>query len=265
VNEIEYEDQYFAEAIKNWHKISYPTFSLFLLDNISEFVESALDLGCGDGFYGKLLKERAFRLVGCDSSKTAGILSSRNPYYDRFIFKNIEEGNPGDIGETFDLIFTSEVIEHLRDYRKLIRFAYRLLNNGGKFILTTTTYYLYLFYYLIYSDPFKPKALAEFAAGLVNEDRASAFVRHMWTLTGGHHHGFMRKRFLKSIEDEGFIIKAVRYANVQPVFPIENMRNKSKLYGFFLNSIGKSINGFFKRSGIYGPNILVAARKEREI
>ena len=264
MNEIEYDDQYFAEAIQRWHKISYPTFSLFLLDNIPEFVESALDLGCGDGFYGKLLKRRTTRLVGCDSSKAAGILSSTNPYYDRFIFENIEEGDPHIVGETFDLIFSSEVIEHLRDYRKLIRFAYRLLNDGGKFILTTTTYYFYLFYYLIYSEPFQPMALTEFAAGLFNEERASAFVRHMWSLTGGHHHGFMRKRFLRSIEDEGFVIKAVRYANVQPVFPIENMRNAGKLHGYFLKGVGKAINGFFKRSGIYGPNILVAARKERE-
>ena len=258
---IEYNDEYFAGAIQYWHKISFPEFSSFLLDNVHAYLESALDLGCGDGFYGGLLKKRASRLVGCDSSKTAKSSSSIKKYYDRFILKDIEEAIPGDFAERFDLIFTSEVIEHLRDYKELIRLAYQLLNHGGKLILTTTTYYLYLFYYLIYSDPFKPGALTEFAAGLFNEKAASNFVRYLWTLTGGHHHGFMRKRFLKSIEDEGFVINAVRYANVQPVFPVENLGNRIRLSQFFLEHFGKVINGFCKKSGIYGPNILISASK----
>lgn len=258
---IEYNDEYFAGAIQYWHKISFPEFSSFLLDNIPASVESALDLGCGDGFYGELLKKRASRLVGCDSSKTVTISSLRKKYYDRFILADIGEAIPGDVAEKFDLIFSTEVIEHLRDYKRLIRLAYQLLNHGGKLILTTTTYYLYLFYYLVYSDPFKPGALTEFATGLFNEKAASNFIRYMWTLTGGHYHGFMRKRFLKSLKDEGFLINAVRYANVQPVFPVENLGNKSRLSRFFLKGVGKAINGFCKKSGIYGPNILVSASK----
>jgi hypothetical protein len=103
--------------------------------------------------------------------------------------------------------------------------------------------------------------LNEFATGLFNEKAASNFVRYMWTITGGHHHGFMRKRFLKSLKDEGFLINAVHYANVQPVFPVENLGNKSRLSLFFLEHFGKAINDFCKRSGIYGPNILISASK----
>ena len=64
---IEYDDEYFEGAIQYWHKISSAAFSSFLLENVPKSLNSALDLGCGDGFYGELLKKRASRLVGCDS------------------------------------------------------------------------------------------------------------------------------------------------------------------------------------------------------
>jgi len=261
MNTIEYNGEYFAGAMQYWHKISFPEFSSFFLDNVPESLESVLDLGCGDGFYGELLKKKASRLVGCDSSETVRSSSLGNRYYDKFIFIDIEDTIPGDVAEKFDLIFSSEVIEHLKDYKKLIRLAYQLLNRGGKLILSTTTYYLYLPYYLVYADPLKPGALTEFAAGLSNERAASNFVRYLWALTGGHHHGFVRKRLLKSIKDEGFLINAVRYANVQPVFPVENLGNRNRALRVLLKGIGKAANSFCRKSGIYGANILVSANK----
>ena len=39
--------------------------------------------------------------------------------------------------DSFDLVTASEVIEHLQDYRHLIREAHRLLKPGGLFVLTT--------------------------------------------------------------------------------------------------------------------------------
>lgn len=261
----DYNDDYFSGAIRRWHEISYNDFSSFLLENIPPSIESALDLGCGDGFYGKLLKERASRLVGCDGSVTASNAPLIREYYDRFLLVDIEKASPEDFREKFDLIFSTEVIEHLSDYKKLIRLAYLLLNRNGTLIITTTTYYLYIFYYLVYSDSFKLSALFEFVAGLVDEAAASDFIRRMWMLTGGHHHGFIRSRLLHSIRLEGFLINAVRYANVQPTFPTDGLDTKkmNKATKFLLKGFGRATNSFCRKRGMYGPNILISAKKQQ--
>ena len=99
-------------------------------------VNSALDLGCGDGYLSYLMAKTGISVTSIDLS--AHRLEKFKAQADRLKIRQIQ----GDIAnvklsaESFDLIVSSEVIEHIRDYEKVLKEAYRLLKIGGHFIVT---------------------------------------------------------------------------------------------------------------------------------
>ena len=105
---------------------------------------SALDVGCREGHQSELLKERGYHVKSIDIEKT----------YDDCIV--MDANKPLDFeNECFDLVWCSEVIEHLEDP---IAFAYevrRVLKNGGQLLLTTpnSCFWLYKIFGLFGVSP----------------------------------------------------------------------------------------------------------------
>lgn len=144
--EEEYYEQLFIKNPK-WNKIE-PNFEEVLRwDIINEFIKSVipnegeikiLDLGCGRGWLTNLLSKYG---------KTRGIEPVKSVVeYAKKIFPNIEFliGTTSDLltspnFEKYDLIVSSEVIEHIEDDLKdgFISDINKLLNNNGFLILTT--------------------------------------------------------------------------------------------------------------------------------
>ena len=97
-----------------------------------------LDVGCGNGFLcGEFLK-RGCKVVGIDLS-TQGIQIARRSYpTGRF---ELLEANPDILErldeEPFDLVISSEVVEHLYQPRNWAKCCYTALKRGGRFICTT--------------------------------------------------------------------------------------------------------------------------------
>jgi 2-polyprenyl-6-hydroxyphenyl methylase/3-demethylubiquinone-9 3-methyltransferase len=97
-----------------------------------------LDVGCGNGFTcGEFLK-RGCRVVGLDLSEQ-GISVARQTYPEgRFEILAADDRVLDRLGETpFDLVISTEVVEHLYDPRGYARGCFSALKPGGRFICST--------------------------------------------------------------------------------------------------------------------------------
>lgn len=97
-----------------------------------------LDVGCGNGFLcGEFLK-RGCEVVGVDLSEQ-GIAVARRTYpAGRFELLAADEDLLEQLGVApFDLVVSTEVVEHLYAPRKWARGCFAALRPGGRFICTT--------------------------------------------------------------------------------------------------------------------------------
>lgn len=125
---------------------------------------NCIDVGCGEGTLGKLLKARfgqGVYVIGCDISDVA--LKHAAPYYDEVLQINVETDEfAGKLhSRRFDYIICLEVLEHLFKPGKLLEQFQKLLKENGKIIVSfpNIAWYKYRFellkgnfpqYYLLY-------------------------------------------------------------------------------------------------------------------
>jgi 2-polyprenyl-3-methyl-5-hydroxy-6-metoxy-1,4-benzoquinol methylase len=103
-------------------------------------VRSICDLGCGNGHIAGRLAKLGFRVTGVDAS-ASGIAVARRAYPNvEFVEALIDRGLS--VGE-FDLVVSSDVIEHMYRPADLLEAAGALLKPGGQ-ILLGTPYHGYL-------------------------------------------------------------------------------------------------------------------------
>lgn len=94
-----------------------------------------LDVGCGTG-YGSFLLSKKFKVFAIDISKEAIDYARRHyPFSVSFIISDATLLPFGDL--EFDAICSFEVIEHIKDDKKMLSEVIRVLKSGGKFIMST--------------------------------------------------------------------------------------------------------------------------------
>ncbi len=117
----------------------------YLLPAIKKLVQNlgnkgkVLDLGCGNGSLSHELSKLGFEVYGIDRSDS-GIQIAREAFPQvRFSLGDVEEDLSPDLfhAESFDIIVSTEVVEHLYRPRRLVQNAIRLLKPSGHFIVTT--------------------------------------------------------------------------------------------------------------------------------
>ncbi len=107
----------------------------YQLENLLELAtgQSALDLGCNDGFITQELCKRFSRVVGVDASEEHIKVARqriKNAVFHRAMF---EEFDPGD--ELFDTIYMVNVLEHVDSPIDILRRAKEWLNEDGSIVI----------------------------------------------------------------------------------------------------------------------------------
>ena len=117
----------------------------YLLGPVKKLVQSlgqkgtVLDLGCGNGSLSHELSKLGFEVYGVDRSDS-GIQIAREAFPEvQFSLGDVEEDLSPDPfqAESFDVVVSTEVVEHLYRPRRLVQNAFRLLKPSGHFIVST--------------------------------------------------------------------------------------------------------------------------------
>jgi methionine biosynthesis protein MetW len=94
-----------------------------------------IDIGCGDGMFCSLVRDRFSQVLGVDGSRISlGGAASKGIHV---CLTDLDEGSLPFKDNVFDCVSCLDVIEHVFDPEKLVIEANRVLRRGGIFILTT--------------------------------------------------------------------------------------------------------------------------------
>jgi len=98
---------------------------------------SLVDLGCGNGYAASVLARRGYAVVGLDASGDGVNLAAKSfPGVEFGVSSVYDPCPPGRLGK-FDVVLSTEVIEHLYYPRELFRRAHEMLRPGGLLIVST--------------------------------------------------------------------------------------------------------------------------------
>ena len=128
----DYSQQYFEKGMLGWHKQSFHLITAaFETAFHDKKIDSILDFGCGDGFYGSYLKNYSENVDGMDISEELKH-NNNSIHYRNFIQADLA----GDIEnrEKYSIVFSSEVIEHVLDYKKFLANAQSVTQKNGYLI-----------------------------------------------------------------------------------------------------------------------------------
>lgn len=101
--------------------------------------DRALDLGCGTGDFTAALADCGARAVGVDVASAA--VERARTRYPGLCFQLVPFDGPlpFEVG-AFDLVWASEVIEHVADTARWLSEVRRVLSPGGRLLLTTPSH-----------------------------------------------------------------------------------------------------------------------------
>jgi SAM-dependent methyltransferase len=110
----------------------YEPLMRLLRGNISKYAKGrVLDIGCGNKPYESYFKGLTEEYIGCDV-----VQSDQNK-----VDVICEANNIPLESNTFDTVFTTQVIEHVADHHGLLSEAFRLLKPGGYLIVSGPMYW----------------------------------------------------------------------------------------------------------------------------
>ncbi|WP_431707703.1 class I SAM-dependent methyltransferase [Geminocystis sp. CENA526] len=145
-----------------------------------------LDLGCGNGSLTSKIAEQGFSVTGIEESESGVKIASENFTNCSFFVGSIYDLKYQEQGleNAFDIVISSDVIEHLFFPRKLIEASKKCLKPNGQLLITTP-----------YHGYWKNLALAI----------SGKFDKHFTVLwDGGHIKFFSVKTLTQLLEESGF-------------------------------------------------------------
>lgn len=130
--------KYYGFAHKGSLDMSHPAMKLLL--SLVNKGKNILDMGCGEGTRLNVLVEnnKYKKAVGIDSSSLAIKLAKKN--FPGLEFFNADLTDVPLKNETFDLLFSAYVFEHLTNPEKVLFEAKRVLDKGGKFLIVAPNF-----------------------------------------------------------------------------------------------------------------------------
>jgi len=138
----DYKDYGWTAGQTHAHGFLYPTLCAMLEHDKSKRI---LDLGCGNGAIACRLLDQGYDVYGLDASESGiGIANSRYP--GRFFVQDISTvALPIGLDHIeFDLVISTEVIEHIYDPRSYMQLVKNILSKHGGELVISTPYHGYL-------------------------------------------------------------------------------------------------------------------------
>ena len=155
-----------------------------------------LDLGCGNGSLTNVIAQQGYEVVGVEESGQ-GIAFARSNFPScEFIQASIYDLPYKQLKNSFDVVISVEVIEHLFYPKELVRAARNCVKPGGRLILTTP-----------YHGYFKNIVLA--LSGKMDKHFTA-----LWD--GGHIKFFSVKTLTTLLETEGYTDIQFKFAGRKP-------------------------------------------------
>ena len=104
-----------------------------------DYSNCVIDIGCGNGAIANDLISIGYDVYGIDGDREGIRIAQQFTKESRFFCMDIESDNLPDVlkDKHFDLAISTEVIEHLYSPDKMIRFAYRILDEDGTIVIST--------------------------------------------------------------------------------------------------------------------------------
>jgi 2-polyprenyl-3-methyl-5-hydroxy-6-metoxy-1,4-benzoquinol methylase len=206
-----------------------------------------LDVGCGTGLNARHLAAMGHLVVGTDVSSVA-IERFKQSGFDGFVC-DMEKGAGLALPDaSFDLVFASEVIEHIADTATFLAELNRLVRPGGTLILSTP------------NSAFWPYRLLGLAG------RTSSEVQHP-----GHVRFFSRRSLASVIESAGFAVETMSARHIyfvlgaglgDPFAPVLRRLGFAIEPRFATGGHFWQLGRFAERaSGFWADTLIVVARK----
>jgi len=171
-------------------------------------------------------------------------------------FIKADASNVDVLRESADLVFCTEVIEHISGLVLLFENINRMLKRDGKVFLTTTTFYYYVAHVLVlfgYKDIYKNLDFKKFFhrlklyfKGFKGSNERTLFMKEGLERQD-HIHAFTYGQLHKVFSETGFKIEQYIYFNCKDILLGS---------GLFL-PVNYLLKKLFRTSRIYGPNIAV--------
>lgn len=133
----QYSDYGWQEGATDAHSYLYLTLSKILSDSGYKG-KRILDVGCGNGEIASRLLNAGFDVYGIDASAT-GVAIANKKYPGRFFLHDVSKKQlPKDMEDLrFDIVISTEVIEHLYNPRAYVQLIRNILPNNGVVIIST--------------------------------------------------------------------------------------------------------------------------------
>jgi len=135
-NEVWRSDIYYQLAKKGSSDINHPGMQTLL--NLAKSSKMVLDLGCGEGTRLNKIISNSNVATGIDISKVAINLAKRTYPEIKFLVADLE--NIPLSSDTFNLVYSAYVLEHLSNPHKMLLEAIRLTKKEGQIVLIAPNY-----------------------------------------------------------------------------------------------------------------------------
>lgn len=100
---------------------------------------NVLDVGCGNGYWAKILAQKYKNVVAIDSSKKLIKIATKKRSFANIEYRivDIEEHLPFE-DNSFNLIFSNMVLQYIKNIQNVVEELYRILNGKGSLLLSIT-------------------------------------------------------------------------------------------------------------------------------